>query len=238
LNGSFASGVIASPLREKALDGSTTERFKELQYTAPVSQGNSGGPILNAKGEVMGIVTWGYTVGNSLNFATHISELDAIDRTYTRSVADFFEDTEYYKVKLLEDLSEEAEANDTQAKANAIACGNSVKGSSKNGEVDYYKLVLNEECHFSIAFVVREETLFAPALIGGSGAVELEWTGYTDEELIVCCATVRLSAGTYYIGVNAKDAEEPVQYVLYTYWDAWSDYEGFGYEITDEDMIS
>ena len=80
-----------------------------------------------------------------------------------------------------------------------------------------------------MACVSGEDALLAPTLIGADGAVELEWTGYkTDEELVVCCATARLSAGTYYIAVDAKDAEQPVQYVLYTYWDAWADYEGFG----------
>ena len=53
LDGSFASGVIASDLRETVIDETTDESFKEIQYTAAVSSGNSGGPILNSNGEVI-----------------------------------------------------------------------------------------------------------------------------------------------------------------------------------------
>ena len=40
-----------------------------VQTTAPVSQGNSGGPLLDPAGRVVGMNTWKLTVGQSLNFA-------------------------------------------------------------------------------------------------------------------------------------------------------------------------
>jgi S1-C subfamily serine protease len=48
-----------------------------LQHTAPMSHGNSGGPLINSHGEVVGINTWTLPEGQNLNFAIsspHIKE--------------------------------------------------------------------------------------------------------------------------------------------------------------------
>ncbi len=61
LEGTFAPGFISS-IRGK-------EPNKSIQITAPVSPGSSGGPLLNDKGQVIGIVVGGITEGQNLNFA-------------------------------------------------------------------------------------------------------------------------------------------------------------------------
>ncbi|MGH7135165.1 MAG: S1C family serine protease, partial [Pirellulales bacterium] len=40
-----------------------------LQVTAPISPGNSGGPLVNMRGEVLGLNTWSLRSGQNLNFA-------------------------------------------------------------------------------------------------------------------------------------------------------------------------
>ena len=51
---------------------------KVLQMTAPVSHGSSGGPVLNDRGEVIGIVSSIETAGQLLNFATPVNFLKSL----------------------------------------------------------------------------------------------------------------------------------------------------------------
>jgi S1-C subfamily serine protease len=57
-----------------------------LQTTAPISPGSSGGPLVDAKGAVIGIVTLFYREGQALNFAVASSKLsellDSMDGHY------------------------------------------------------------------------------------------------------------------------------------------------------------
>lgn len=45
------------------------EGTKQLQFSCPVSPGNSGGPLLNSRGEVIGVVSWQLREGQNLSFA-------------------------------------------------------------------------------------------------------------------------------------------------------------------------
>lgn len=61
LEGTFSQGIVSS-IREVGSD-------KILQITAPISPGSSGGPVLNEKGEVIGVSVATYRGGQNLNFA-------------------------------------------------------------------------------------------------------------------------------------------------------------------------
>ena len=61
LEGTFSNGIISS-----RRDQYTKER---LQMTAPISPGSSGGPVLNSKGEVIGVSFMTLVGGQNLNFA-------------------------------------------------------------------------------------------------------------------------------------------------------------------------
>jgi S1-C subfamily serine protease len=49
--------------------------FRQYQVSCPFSPGNSGGPILNSRGEVIGIAAWTRNGAQNLNFATPATEL-------------------------------------------------------------------------------------------------------------------------------------------------------------------
>lgn len=51
----------------------TVDDYDWVQYDAPMNLGNSGGPLVNLKGEVIGINTWGFDY-EGVNFAIPIDE--------------------------------------------------------------------------------------------------------------------------------------------------------------------
>jgi hypothetical protein len=49
-----------------------------IQTSTPISPGNSGGPLVNMAGEVVGLNTWSRTGGQNLNFAISAMDIDAL----------------------------------------------------------------------------------------------------------------------------------------------------------------
>ena len=56
-----------------------------VQHDASITHGNSGGPLINSYGEVVGINTWGMEDSQNLNFAISTEELDNL--TYITPIA-------------------------------------------------------------------------------------------------------------------------------------------------------
>jgi S1-C subfamily serine protease len=72
LEGTVSDGIV-SAIRDVA-------DKKWIQTTAPVSHGNSGGPLLDMSDHVVGVITWGINleVGQNLNFAAPSSEVQTL----------------------------------------------------------------------------------------------------------------------------------------------------------------
>lgn len=64
LEGTISDGILSGKRENKGIE--------YLQITAPISPGNSGGPVLNEKGEVIGVATFTFMDSQSLNFAMPI----------------------------------------------------------------------------------------------------------------------------------------------------------------------
>lgn len=71
LTGSLSDGIVSAVNRE-------VEGNVYIQTTAPISQGNSGGPLVDEKGAVVGIVCASFTDGQNLNLAIPIAEVHSI----------------------------------------------------------------------------------------------------------------------------------------------------------------
>ena len=70
LEGTFSDGIISS-IRPIGTD-------KLIQITAPLSPGSSGGPVLNRRGEVIGVSVFTIRNGQNLNFAIPANYLRAL----------------------------------------------------------------------------------------------------------------------------------------------------------------
>jgi S1-C subfamily serine protease len=70
LEGTFSQGIVSS-IREVGTD-------KLLQITAPISPGSSGGPVMNSKGEVIGVSVATFRGGQNLNFAIPSNYIKAL----------------------------------------------------------------------------------------------------------------------------------------------------------------
>jgi hypothetical protein len=65
-------------------------RDYEIQITAPISPGSSGGVLLNEYGKVVGITTWVYFEGENLGFAIPINKLVSLDQTKRLTLEAFY----------------------------------------------------------------------------------------------------------------------------------------------------
>src|SRR5262245_15219168 len=73
LEGSVSDGIV-SAVRE------VPNSYRIIQITAPISHGNSGSPVFNLKGQVLGVVTVKVTNGQNINLAIaagRVAELKA-----------------------------------------------------------------------------------------------------------------------------------------------------------------
>lgn len=75
--GSATKGVVSAirtsgELQEMDILG---KEGKWVQTDTPISKGNSGGPLLNMQGQVVGANTWGLKVGQNLNFAISAEDI-------------------------------------------------------------------------------------------------------------------------------------------------------------------
>ena len=163
LSGSVSDGIVASlrsgddvrdHLRKVASRDVYTEILNYdldaqwLQTTAPISPGNSGGPLVNGRGEVVGINTWVHALGQNLNFAlsaVHVKQLlagaGAVLHPFSELPKPRPEHAESSKgdgkktlalwnqlIELRLDLTKKAAQQEKKLKENSVPVGKAVRG--------------------------------------------------------------------------------------------------------------
>ena len=128
LTGTFSSGIVSYVNR-------TVNNVKFIQSTAPISSGNSGGPLVNKYGQVIGINTATYTEGQNLNLSLAVSETKGL-KYANISVNQFFLDEATYLFYVGEICVPEKEGDDY---VQNVDNGNTVNARfSKQADIDLY----------------------------------------------------------------------------------------------------
>ena len=148
LTSTFSSGIVSTASRE--IDG-----VHYIQTTAPISHGNSGGPLVDPYGEVVGVNSMTLVSGQNLNFAIDIHELDRLESGQSLTLAevcaaeypggapDTSEDAGFYE----EADAAEKEANDTFLLSDRMENGAWIAGEiSGVGDMDWFFFELDEAC--------------------------------------------------------------------------------------------
>ena len=213
LANTFSNGIVTNDCRI----------FDDVQYiqtNAAISQGNSGGPLLNAYGEVMGITTGNFTDGQNLNLAIDIKQVSLVNISepmttdeYLQSIADrenkkFYEDSSFSK---------------SPETAQVLPLENMLCGSIDNNRnyLDYYRIDIKESGYYTAIYGSTDCSSVRLAIIDGNAdniVYGFKQTADNEAEL----AYPYLSAGTYYfVAFQSSTAviQEPVYYVFTLYKD-------------------
>ncbi len=138
LAGSFSDGVISTASRKYG-------GIDYIQITAPLSHGNSGGPLLNIYGEVIGVNTATFVDGQNLNLAVNINQLASVDTDTPTTLEDMYQEYWGYDYYPWDNEIPESEPNNSLVDADVIG----ENGLTINGELsdisdsDYFKFELD-----------------------------------------------------------------------------------------------
>ena len=81
LEGSVSDGIV-SAVRE------VPNSYRIIQITAPISHGNSGSPVFNLRGQVLGVVTVKVTNGQNINLAIEAARVGALRASKLQPLSD------------------------------------------------------------------------------------------------------------------------------------------------------
>jgi S1-C subfamily serine protease len=126
LTGSLSNGIVSSASR-------TFNGTEYVQVTAPISPGNSGGPLLNEFGEVIGINTLYIVDGQNLNFAVNVYQIYKLN--YDNAIkADEYYDANMTPKKVSEDESKSGNTGTVQLiENNSLVTGSLHDSNSADG---------------------------------------------------------------------------------------------------------
>lgn len=136
LEGTFTNGLVTTNSR-------IIEEVDYIQTNAAISPGNSGGPLINPYGEVVGINTMQLVDGQNLNFAINIYQLYYVDLNNPISADEFYKKNQ--EEAALKQLAEDESKSGNLSTAQVIDNGTFILGSIKPSQsVDFYQFTLTQ----------------------------------------------------------------------------------------------
>ena len=254
LSGSMSDGIVSAA--ERIFDG-----MMFIQITTPVSPGNSGGPLLDSRGEVIGIVSAGFESGQNLNLAIPIKEVLTIDISKPvtlQDLADSVGSSDNKKVEWIRSWRTQYITDESQhvllfelATADEVAVAAegtvAIKVVNENGETvfdsifnftpkDFDTWVTNDGTEFYYAAIYINDSLFDK---GTSGDGTVYFTVYGDEYEFEEC-----EIGIYNLPVLDVQLKLPELPAIISYKDYWGDVQskvkitGVTYEIMYGDTLA
>jgi S1-C subfamily serine protease len=85
-----ASEGIVSAIRTEDFPQEWPKASAIIQTSTPISSGNSGGPLVNNRGEVVGVNTFVMVTGQNLNFAISANDISAVIKSVEGKTASVF----------------------------------------------------------------------------------------------------------------------------------------------------
>lgn len=173
LTGSLSTGIIATASR-------LIDEVDYIQITAPLSPGNSGGPLLNKYGEVIGVNTATFPNGQNLNLAVNIQQLEVTDTSKKTTLPVLYEDYWNYLIAPWVVIASESEPNNEMITADPLTDnGTTMAGTLLDkDDTDWFKFTLpSTKTLTAILFPEDELDLgnFGFTLQDGSGSVLAEY---------------------------------------------------------------
>jgi S1-C subfamily serine protease len=88
LTHTFTKGIVSAVNRTLRVDGNDGEEYMQnlIQHDASLNPGNSGGPLLNTKGEVVGINTLKISTGEGIGFAIPTKSFESLLGNYVKNI--------------------------------------------------------------------------------------------------------------------------------------------------------
>lgn len=200
LSDTFTNGIISNISRQ-------SNGVDYIQTNAAITHGNSGGPLLNAYGEVIGINTMGIEEGQNLNFAINISYIYMISTANPVTVTEFASyennDADLASQTVYEDNS----LSGSMSTCQLVPSGFKLVGQITHLETDTYKITLteNSEIGFAGASLINDTVteLLSFSITGENGSVIANGTSAVYNNTLFKFISCDLPAGTYYINVFA-----------------------------------
>ena len=206
LTGTFSGGIVSRANR-------TVEGIRCIQITTPISHGNSGGPLVNVYGQVVGVNAMGIEEGQNLNFAIDIRELKALGREGNIRLWDFGAETDQGTTisgpsggGFYDDLeAAEEEYNDSWRLADPLLEEWTAGELPDYYDTDWFRFELTEPA---------EVTLEAAPYLRDEGSLYWAVLCTLEEEELVLLETMTEVDNGSYIALVAARALEPGEYFL------------------------